>query len=193
MSIDRILSWFPSAWRARYEVEVRDLLDSHPIGVRERVDLVRACADAWLREGASRSLAVARGLLYVGSRIGIIVAIGWLGTWGADAFAEGIGWSAKSPWSPLSDVAGFLRIAGMAYVGLFVVRPFMEDPEQRPSRLEGVAYPLVFALLVALNQRPSHLGDILWFGIIATARYSWFHIGTGRPSLSVPRSVLGLR
>ncbi|MCR4375246.1 MAG: hypothetical protein NUW22_10395 [Acidobacteria bacterium] len=193
MSVERILSWFPRAWRARYEAEVRDLLESHPIGIRERVDLVRACADAWLREGASWGLAVARGLLFVGSRVVVLVAIGWLGTWGADAVAEGFGWSARSSWSLMSDVAGFLRIVGMAYVGLFVVRPFMEDPAQRPSRLEGVVYPLVFALLVALDQRPSHLGDILLFGIIATARYSWFHIGTGRPSLSVPRSVLGLR
>ena len=27
MSIDRILSWFPSSWRVRYETEVRDLLE----------------------------------------------------------------------------------------------------------------------------------------------------------------------
>jgi hypothetical protein len=193
MSIDRILRWFPAAWRARYEIEVRDLLDAHPFGWRERVDLMRACADAWLREGASRGKALARGASHVGVRIALLVAIGYVGVSGADALTPLL-IAAVGPlpsWLTLS--AAFLRILIIGYAGIFVLRPYLEDPSDRPGVLEAVAYPAVFALTVALDGHPAHQGGVLWFGLLATMRFPWFHIGTARPWPPAPRSILGLR
>jgi hypothetical protein len=47
-SAGRLLRLYPRTWRARYEDEVRDILEARPPGRRERVDLVRGALDAHL-------------------------------------------------------------------------------------------------------------------------------------------------
>jgi hypothetical protein len=52
----------------------------------------------------------------------------------------------------------------------------------------------VFFVAVALDGSRAHLGDVMGFGLIATMRYSWFHIDNMyRQTLASPRSILGIR
>lgn len=193
MSIDRILRWFPKAWRARYEVEVRDLLDSHPFGWRERLDLIRACADAWLRQGAAWVVAFTRGTTYVGVRLAVLLAVGWLGVRGTEAF---VAIAMGAEWQPpywLALTAKFTRTFTWGYAALFVIRPYIEDLSNRPGRLETLVYTLVFALTVALDGQTANVSGVIWFGIFATMRHSWFHFGVAAGSPPKPHSVLGLR
>jgi hypothetical protein len=46
--MSRLISLYPTRWRARYEDEPRDALSVRPMTVRDRVDLVRGALDAWL-------------------------------------------------------------------------------------------------------------------------------------------------
>lgn len=50
MSIDRLLSWFPNVWRARYEAEVRELLEAQAFTWRESglTTLDSALRPTWL-------------------------------------------------------------------------------------------------------------------------------------------------
>jgi hypothetical protein len=62
-----LLRLYPSAWRRRYEDEVRSILEEAPVGRRQRLDLVRGALDAWLHPERPSALpgvlAVLGGLL----------------------------------------------------------------------------------------------------------------------------------
>jgi hypothetical protein len=135
---------------------------------------------------------IARWSAFIGARVGVLCAIGYAGVWASDALGASLvaNVGPLPYWFTLS--AGFLKIATMGYAALFVIRPFMEDPMERPGRLEGIVYPVVFALCVALDARPADVAGVLWFGVLATMRHSWFHIKSSQRSTS-PRSILGLR
>lgn len=47
--MSRLVRLYPPAWRERYLAEFADLLDARPPGLRDRIDIVRGAADAWLR------------------------------------------------------------------------------------------------------------------------------------------------
>lgn len=79
--IDRLLSWFPANWKARYGIEVRDLLQSQPITWPVYRDLLVACADAWSREGAALALrfwASAWTLTVVAAVVASLAGLGWV-------------------------------------------------------------------------------------------------------------------
>jgi len=46
--MSRLIALYPTAWRARYELELRALLEARPPSFRDRVDLVRGALDARL-------------------------------------------------------------------------------------------------------------------------------------------------
>ena len=43
-----LLRLYPAAWRDRYLDEVSDLLAERPPSLRDRLDLMRGAADAWI-------------------------------------------------------------------------------------------------------------------------------------------------
>jgi hypothetical protein len=192
VSINCILSWFPAAWRARYETEVRELLEAQPIDWRIQVDLTAACVDAWLRAIAQLASPRLRRACHISLRISALLLIGGVGTLGADMFAFAL--EAASWWTSTvrvtANVAGLLTLLVAV---LFFIRPFIDDPARRPGLLPSLSLLSAFFVALALDGSTTQLGDVVGFGMIATMRYSWFHIGTGRPPLSVPRSVLRLR
>lgn len=196
MSIDRILSWFPSAWRARYEVEVRDLLEAQPFTWRTAIDVTAACADAWLQALAVMAPPRFRRALHIGSRISAMLLIGGIGVLGADLLAPAL--ESAPWWTPSIRVTARIGWLITVFVaGLFFIRPFIEDPARRPGLLPSLGLLSVFFLAVALDGSRAHLGDVMGFGLIATMRYSWFHIDVYRkmyrPTLASPRPILGLR
>jgi hypothetical protein len=196
MSVDRILSWFPNTWRARYEAEVRELLAAQPFTWRTAIDLVAACVDAWLQSLVLHAPPRLRRTLHTASRIGALLCIGGIGVLAADVLAPAL---EASPWwtSSVGAVANIAWIITVFLAGLFYIRPFMEDPARRPGLLPSLSLLIVFFLAVALDGSTARLGDVVGFGIIATMRYSWFHVDTYRAmyrsSLAAPRSILGLR
>lgn len=196
MSVDRILSWFPNAWRARYEAEVRDLLTAQPFTWRTTIDLVAACVDAWLQSLVLHAPPRLRRTLHTASRIGAMLCIGGIGVLGADALAPAF---EAAPWwtSSVRVVANTAWFITVFLAGLFYIRPFMEDPARRPELLPSLSLLIVYFLAVALDGSTARLGHVVGFGIIATMRYSWFHVDAYRAmyrsSLAAPRSILGLR
>ena len=85
--MSRLVRLYPPAWRERYLAEFADLLAERPPSLRDRIDIVRGAADAWLRpqvagraprpDSGGRSVAalvaalagVAGGLLFVASAL----------------------------------------------------------------------------------------------------------------------------
>jgi len=191
MSITRILSWFPSVWRERYEGEVRELLEAQPVTWRTHADLTAACVDAWLQVLAGLVSRRFGRTVHVGLRISALLLIGWIGALGANMFAPAL--EAASWWTPAVRVTA--KVGGLITLlvaVVFFIRPFIEDPGRRPSLLPSLSLLSLFFLTLALDGSWTRLGDVVGFGMIATMRYSWFHLGRDRSSLAAPRSILGL-
>jgi hypothetical protein len=192
MSINRILSWFPSAWRARYETEVRDLLAAHPVTWRTRVDLAAGCVDAWLQALAGLASRPLSRPIHVGLRISALLLIGGSGAIASDVLSPAM--EAAAWWTSAVGVAANLAgLVTLLVAVLFFIRPFIDEPAQRPGLLPSLSLLSVFFLALALDGSSMSLGDIVGFGMIATMRYSWFHLDGDRSSLAAPRSILGLR
>jgi len=192
MSITRILSWFPSAWRGRYGAEVRELLESQPVTWRTRVDLSAACVDAWLQALAGLGSRRLSRPVHVGLRISVLLLVGGAGAFAADVLAPAL--EAASWWTSAVRVAA--HVAGLVTLlvaVLFFARPFIDEPAMRPGLLPSMSLLSMFFLALALDGSPVRPGDVVGFGMIATMRYSWFHFGRDRSSLAAPRSILGLR
>lgn len=201
MSIDRMLSLFPNAWRSRYEAEVRELLDAHPFTWRERRDLLSACGDAWGREAGRRLHTFGRVLGLIGIRLAVLLAVGWICLQLTNviagleatrsAVATGglwVGWAAGF-WMPMAFM-----------FQLFLVKPYADsgDALDRPSWTQTLAISLLLIVLFAFDDRRPvfwHLPDMLILGAMATMRYArWFVVLD--PTRSVPnhgRRVLGLQ
>ncbi len=197
MSVDRMLSWFPNTWRSRYEAEVRELLDAQPFTWRERRDLLRACADAWIRETTSWGLAIAKFSAGLCVRMGVVLGLGWLGVRGAEALLPPelvLAWwpAARSEaWRGVTIVAQFATFVAVAR---YVMQPYEQtrDPLQRPTWLQTFGWVLFLALLVVSDARPGDLPEVIWMGIFATMRYSpWILLLSGEPRGTA--AGLGLR
>jgi hypothetical protein len=199
--MNRILSWFPNAWRARYEVEVRELLEAHPFTWRERRDLCRACADAWGRELWSWASAISRVAGVAGLRLAVLLAVGGIGLQLANvlsglAFTRGIV-AGGGLW--ISGAAG-LWVPMALMVQFFLVKPYADSGAEsdRPSWVQAVAMTALCVAFAALDQRGGpgrDLADMLFLGVTATMRYArWFVVfDTTRPVPSHVRRVLGLQ
>lgn len=201
MSINRMLSWFPAAWRGRYEAEVRELLEAHPFTWRERRDLLRACADAWVRELWSWAGPVARLCRLAAIRAAVLLAVGWIGLQlvnviaGLDA-ARAIA-SAGGVW--ISGIAGF-RVALAMMLLLFVARPYLDSGAEvdRPSWAQTIVTTLLFIGLAALDNRGGvgrQLPDVIFLALVATMRQArWFVVVDRWPrEANQPRRMLGLQ
>jgi len=200
MSIDRILSWFPGAWRARYEAEIRDLLESGPFGWRERRDLLRCCVDAWMREGSGWSLRLTRIWLSLVPRIGVVLVVGWLCAKGVTWVEPYIGVSAwKAGWSgTATTIAGFVtwfKIAAFIALARYAISPYARSGREvdRPGWWQAVGGVLFLSLLQLLDPRPPHLGDVMFFGFVATMRFGHWLQFFGTPTRREGMSILGLR
>jgi hypothetical protein len=201
MSMDRMLSLFPNAWRARYEAEVRELLEAHPFTWRERRDLFRACADGWGRELWSWAYAISRVAGAAGVRLAVLLAVGWMALQLADvlsglAFTRGIV-AGGGLW--ISGAAG-LWVPMALMVQLFLVKPYADSGAEsdRPSWVQAVAMTALCVALAALDQRGGpgrDQADMLILGVTATMRYAyWFVVlDTTRPVPNHGRRVLGLQ
>lgn len=192
MSINRILSWFPQTWRARYEAEVRELLEAQPVTWRARVDLTAACVDAWLQVFASLASRRLSRPVHVGLRISALLIIGGVCAFAADVLAPAV--ETASWWT--SGVRIAAHVAGLVTLfiaGVFFIRPFIDEPSLRPGLLPSLSLLSMFFLAMAMDGSPIRVGDVVGSGMIATMRYSWFHLGRDRTSLAAPRSILGLR
>lgn len=200
MSIDRMLSWFPNAWRSRYEAEVRDLLESHPFGWSERRDLLRCCLDAWARELRSWGEAVLRFSWALGLRLAIVWGAGWLGLLGVAYLDSLVG---VRLWPPVwrDAVMGaqgmilFLQLLAFLMLSIKVIGPYTRSGREvdRPSLGTAVLASTAFGLLQFLDLNHAHLGDVIFFGMIATMRYaSWLGFLRSKPTFTQPTS-LGLR
>jgi hypothetical protein len=197
MSIDRLLSWFPNAWRSRYEAEVRELLDAHPFTWRARRDLVRACVDAWWREAASWGSAVARFAAAVGVRVVVVLALGWLiirGVEGLVPSAVVLAWWPAAASDAWRGVMTFTQIGTFIIVVLYGIRPYTQtlDPDLRPTWVQTSGWVLFYALLIVADGRPARLPEAIFMGQFATMRFSpWLqmHGRDGRAKTT----VLGLR
>jgi hypothetical protein len=58
MRVNGLLRLYPRAWRARYGEEMAAILEDRPLGGRDRLDLVRGAADAWLHPSRPSSVPV---------------------------------------------------------------------------------------------------------------------------------------
>jgi hypothetical protein len=178
MSIKRLLSWFPATWRARYETEVRDLLDAHPFGWRERVDLLRACADAWMREGVSWVWALLRWMASISVRPAAVFGLGWLLATGAQALipvAGSLTQGVPPAVVPAAELAQILLAAG---VMIFIISPARKDAARRPTWLVWASCLLLLTIVTVLGGATGGLGRIsesIWFGFFATMRFGWFY------------------
>lgn len=201
MSMNRMLSWFPMAWRARYEAEVRELLEAHPFTWRERRDVIRACADAWARELWSWAYAISRIAGAAGVRLAVLLAVGWIGLQLVNIlrgmeFIQGIA-AGGGLW--VSAATGF-RLP-MAFVfHLFVVKPYADSGAavHRPSWAQTLAVTVLLVILAALDERGGlgrQFPDVMILGVTATMRYArWFGVlDTTRPVPNHGRRVLGLQ
>ena len=178
MSIDRILSWFPSSWRTRYEAEVRDLLDAHPFGWRERVDLLRACGDAWMREGVSWVWALLRWTVSISVRPAAVFGLGWLLATGAQALIPVTGSLTQGVPAAVAQAAEFARLLLALGVMIFVMSPARSDPARRPTWLVwGIC--LLLLTIVTVLAGPTggmrRVSESIWFGFFATMRFDWFY------------------
>jgi len=201
MSMDRMLSWFPTAWRARYEAEVRELLEAQPFTWRERRDLLRACVDAWGRELWSWAYAISRVAGSAAGRLAVLLAVGWVGLQLANvlsglAFTRDIV-SGGGLW--ISGAAG-LWVPMALMVQLFLVKPYADSwaETDRPSWGQAVTMTTLCVALAALDQRGGpgrDLADMLFLGVTATMRYArWFVVFDTWPAqANTTRTILGLR
>jgi hypothetical protein len=201
MSIDRMLSMFPNAWRSRYEVEVRELLDAQPFTWRARRDVFSACADAWGRELWSWAYAISRVAGAAGVRLAVLLAVGWMGLQLVNVlrgmeFTQAIV-AGGGLW--VSGAAGF-RLP-MAFVfHLFAVKPYADSGAaiHRPSWAQTIAVTVLLVTLAALDDRGGlgrQFPDVMILGVTATMRYArWFGVlDTTRPVPNHGRRVLGLQ
>jgi len=178
MSIDRILSWFPSSWRARYEAEVRDLISAHAFGWRERVDLIRACGDAWMREGLSWVRALLRWTVSISIRPAAVFGLGWLLATGTQALipvAESLTQGVPSAVVPAAELAQILLVAGVMF---FIIAPARTDAARRPTWLVWASCLLLLTIVTILGGPTGGLGRVsesIWFGFFATMRFRWFY------------------
>lgn len=201
MSMDRMLSWFPAAWRSRYESEVRELLEAHPFTWRERRDLFCACADAWGRELWSWTYATGRVAGAAGGRLAVLLAVGWIGLQLVNVlssleFTRGIV-ADGGLW--ISGAAG-LWVPMALMVQVLLVRPYADSGADiyRPSWGQTIAMTTLCVALAALDERGGpgrQLADMLFLGVTATMRYArWFVLfETTRPVPIHVRRVLGLQ
>ncbi|NQW04557.1 MAG: hypothetical protein HQ485_11075 [Acidobacteria bacterium] len=200
MSIDRMFSWFPNTWRARYEAEVRELLESHPFGWHERRDLLRCCVEAWVREGGSWGMALLRFASALGVRIGAVLGAGWLCLQVVELAVPFVGigvW--PGPWRDAAmsarDVFVLLKMLSFLGLLLYVVAPYTRSglTRDRPSVGTTLAALVGLGVLQLLDGRHPHPGDLIFFGMIATMRYAkWLEFMRPAPTHVRP-SVLGLR
>ena len=201
MSMNRILSWFPKAWRSRYEAEVRELLEAHPFTWRERRDLISACADAWGRELWSWARAISRVAGAAGVRLAVLLAVGWIGLQMVNVlsgleFTRGIV-AGGGLW--ISGAAG-LWVPMALMVQVFLVKPYADSGAEsdRPSWVQAVAMTALCVACAALDQRGGpgrDLADMLFLGVTATMRHArWFVVFDTWPRpANQTRTFLGLR
>lgn len=196
MSITRILSWFPSAWRARYEAEVRELLTAHPCGWRERVDLIRACGDAWMREGVNWAWAVLRWMASISVRPAAVFGVGWLLATGAQALIPVAGsWLGEVP-SGVAQAASFARLLLALGVILFVMAPARADPARRPTWLIWGSCLLLLTIITVIAGPTGgmrRVSETIWFGFFATMRFRWFYEEFWPPAVAHRAPGLHLR
>jgi hypothetical protein len=76
MYMSALLKLYPPAWRARYGTEMTALLETRPPTARDRLDLVRGAADAWLHPVAPSLVPAGAALL--GGGLWTIVSVGVL-------------------------------------------------------------------------------------------------------------------
>lgn len=200
MSMSRMLSWFPRAWRARYEAEVRELLQAHPFTWRERCDLLRACSDAWAREFWRWAFAAGRLAGAAGGRLAVLMAGGWVTLQLASVLSSVPSVQAIATTGELwiSGVAGmWVPMAIMLQV--FLAKPYADSgaDSDRPSWGQAVAATALCVALAALDDRGGlgrQLAAMLFLGATATMRYArWFVVLDTRPSrASQTRSILRL-
>lgn len=197
MSINRMLSWFPLAWRARYEAEVRELFEAHPFTRRERRDLFRACADAWWRETTSWGVGVVRFSAAVAIRIAVVLLLGWMGVRGLEWLVPN---DVMRAWWPTVATDQWYAVLIVCKLSVFFVavrgamNPYERtlDPARRPTWLQTLGWLGTFSLLVVCDGRPANLPDACSMGIFAMMRWSpWLQLidHDGR----VRTTVLGLR
>jgi hypothetical protein len=196
MSIDRILSWFPSSWRVRYETEVRDLLNAHAFGWRERVDLLRACGDAWMREGVSWTWAWLRWTASISLRPAAVFGVGWLLATGAQALipvAGSLTQRVPSAVVPAAELAQILLAAGVMF---FITSPARTDAARRPTGLVWASCLLLLTIVTVLGGPTGGLGRVsesIWFGFFATMRFRWFYEEFWPPAVAHRAPGLHLR
>jgi hypothetical protein len=83
----RLVRLYPAAWRERYEVELRALLDERPQDVRDRLDIIRGAIDAHLhpqrrndppeRAGSLGGLRLAGSVATIGGVLWGLASIGF--------------------------------------------------------------------------------------------------------------------
>ncbi len=200
MSIRRMLSWFPSAWRDRYEAEVRELIEAHPFGWRERRDLLGACADAWGREVWRWAYATVRMAGAIGVRLAAVLAVGWMWLQLVDVLADLETTRAVATAGGLwvSAIAGF-RVPMALLLQLFIARPYADSGAavDRPSWTQTIAATLLLVVLAAVDGRGGpvrELPDMLFLGMAASMRHArWFNVFETHRPLSRLRPRLGLQ
>lgn len=177
MSIHRMLSWFPAAWRSRYEAEMRELIEAHPFTWRERGDVLRACVDAWGRELRQRAAIPATFAGALGIRIAVVLLLGWMGVRGLEWLVPNA--VAATWWPVITSDRWFatltvckLAMFGVAYRA--VMRPYEQtrDPLRRPTWLQTFGWVGTLSLLIVCDGRPANMPDVLSLGIFALIRYS---------------------
>lgn len=102
-----ILRLYPHGWRARYEDEVRALLEDRAVGVRDRLDLIRGALDAHLHPPTP-------------SRLPGVMAVAGGGLWTSNALVVGV-----QPVPPdwpgyLAELLPFALVASLALLAALV-------------------------------------------------------------------------
>jgi hypothetical protein len=137
----RWLRLYPGSWRARYGDEMEALLDERRPGPRERLDLVRGAADAWLHPSTS-------------SRVPPIAALIGGGLWTVAAAAV-LAQPTPADWPGyIADVLGIAILgAGFLFVATLGISLRADGRGRRfgtlAVALTVVGYPAWIAALVA--------------------------------------------
>jgi hypothetical protein len=168
--IDRLLSWFPATWKARYGTEVSDLLHSQPVTRLVYRDLLFALVDAWTREvraAAFRLWPTVWELTVVAVVVASIAGVGWMFATEVRLASVQLGFASWLQSQVGPTVSGWLSgsrdILWIATAWIVLGWGWKLTP--RIPRWKAIVSVLVtFSALLALDQNGPNFVDGLSFG-----------------------------
>ena len=165
--MSRLISLYPAAWRARYEPELRAILEDRPPSFRDRVDLVRGALDARLHPQLMQPGTADLDMPPEGRAPGLAAVAGGL-TWLGVSVLAGLAGSGRSD----------IDFGSLVWISLFLMTIGLIGPlpavRARQVRRGLVAGGILFTLgvLVPVDLKAIPFTALAWLitaGILAVA------------------------